>query len=262
MQSSLPKRKISDAENRLRLLFCVDALAMVTREQLWPFVAGLELMEYMPMCLYVDELCKDGSLLLGTNALKDVLCLTEKGRSTLRLFLSRLPVSDRERIRKAAPAYAASLQERRIIRAVHELAPGGGSRTACTVTEGDFPTLFLRVDGRGLAGAAIKRFRSCAPQILTLLYTLPLMDEKTEPILAADLSAALEQATPNQPAICAYGKHEFSGVVQLRKGNSSMWIALLTPTESEARQWSNAALHQSSELFERIEALLLGKDGV
>ena len=43
-----PKRKISDTENKLRVLCCLDALGMATQDQLWPFVAQLELMEYLP----------------------------------------------------------------------------------------------------------------------------------------------------------------------------------------------------------------------
>ena len=54
MPEGFAKRHISDAENRLRLLLCIDALGLCTREELWPFVAKLELMEYMPMCLYLD----------------------------------------------------------------------------------------------------------------------------------------------------------------------------------------------------------------
>ena len=53
-----PKRRVSDAENKLRLLLCLRALGMATSDQLWPFVAELELMEYLPYCLLLDELKK------------------------------------------------------------------------------------------------------------------------------------------------------------------------------------------------------------
>ena len=68
MPEGFAKRHISDAENRLRLLLCIDALGLCTREELWPFVAKLELMEYMPMCLYLDDLLRDGSLMEGQYA--------------------------------------------------------------------------------------------------------------------------------------------------------------------------------------------------
>lgn len=75
-----PKRRVSDAENKLRLLLCLRALGMATSDQLWPFVAELELMEYLPYCLLLDELKKDGEVAQGRCALEGVLYLTPKGR--------------------------------------------------------------------------------------------------------------------------------------------------------------------------------------
>ena len=60
-----PKRRVSDAENKLRLLLCLRALGMATSDQLWPFVAELELMEYLPYCLLLDELNRSGRLRPG-----------------------------------------------------------------------------------------------------------------------------------------------------------------------------------------------------
>ena len=67
-----PKRKISDAENKLRVLLCLDALGLAALDELWPFVARLELMEYMHFCLLVDELAKDGAIAQGSHALSGV----------------------------------------------------------------------------------------------------------------------------------------------------------------------------------------------
>ena len=50
-----PKRRVSDVENKLRVLFCLKALGLVTQEQLWPIVARMELMDYLPFCLLLDE---------------------------------------------------------------------------------------------------------------------------------------------------------------------------------------------------------------
>ena len=146
MPEGFAKRHISDAENRLRLLLCIDALGLCTREELWPFVAKLELMEYMPMCLYLDELLRDGSLMEGQHAVQGVLFLTGGGREALELFERRMPRSDRDRILLAAPRYAAQLSEKRQIRTAYELADKGRYRLSCSVTEGEQPTLFLRLD--------------------------------------------------------------------------------------------------------------------
>ena len=99
-----PKRRVSDAENKLRLLLCLRALGMATSDQLWPFVAGLELMEYLPYCLLLDELKKDGEVAQGRFALEGVLYLTPRGEKTLSLLRDKLTHTDCERIRAAATA--------------------------------------------------------------------------------------------------------------------------------------------------------------
>lgn len=108
-----PKRRVSDAENKLRLLLCLRMLGMASSEQLWPFVAQLELMEYLPYCLLLDELKKAGVVAQGRYALEGMLYLTPEGEKTLALLGDKLIPTDCERIRQAAPAYAARLSERR-----------------------------------------------------------------------------------------------------------------------------------------------------
>lgn len=264
MPLTFSKRRISDAENRLRLLFCVNALGLITREQLWPFVARLDLMEYVPMCLFVDELVRDGSLTAGVHAAEGVLYLTDKGQSTMRMFLSRLPRNDRERISAAAPAYAAALQEKRLARAVHELAPEGWYQAACTVTEGDLPTLFLRVTTRQnqLIARIMKHFSSRAPQLLTLLFTLPPAAQPLPlaPAVVSELDEALNGAALDAPFICAFGRHEQSGVICLENADTRLRLALLLPSREAADAWLSAALAQPQPLLERLLAILTGKD--
>ena len=140
-----PKRRVSDAENKLRLLLCLRALGMATSDQLWPFVAELELMEYLPYCLLLDELKKDGEVAQGRCALEGVLYLTPKGEKTLSLLRDKLTHTDCRRIREAAPAYAAGLNERRQAAAAYRRAEAGLCRAVGTVREGDVPALVLDV---------------------------------------------------------------------------------------------------------------------
>lgn len=118
-----PKRRVSDAENKLRLLLCLRTLGMATSDQLWPFVAELELMEYLPYCLLLDELKKDGEVAQGRCALEGVLYLTPRGEKTLSLLRDKLTHTDCRRIREAAPAYAAGLNERRQAAAAYPAGP-------------------------------------------------------------------------------------------------------------------------------------------
>lgn len=258
-----PKRKVSDAENKLRVLFCVKTLGMATLEQLWPFVAALELMEYVPLCVFVDELKKDGALGVGSHAIEGALYLTEEGTEMLRLFGDRLLTGDCERIQKTAPAYAARMSERRQVRAVHERSVNNAYRVACTVREGDVPTLFLRVitQSRAFAALAIKRFSRCAPRLLMQLYTLPVTNDVHAPSpfyeTVETLEAALSACEPERAVICAHGKHEHSAVVHLRGERADFIVALLLPDRMAALDWTRAALMAEDDLSKKITAAFL-----
>ena len=89
-----PKRRVSDVENKLRVLFCLKTLGLVTQEQLWPFVARMELMDYLPFCLLLDELKSDGAVAEGNGAVAGMLYLTPEGEKHLALFQHRLIHTD------------------------------------------------------------------------------------------------------------------------------------------------------------------------
>lgn len=256
-----PKRKVTDAENKLRVLMCLGELGMATAEQLWPFVARLELMEYLPFCVFVDELKKDGAIAVGSHALEGVMYLTEQGEHTLRLFGGRVLPADRKRILEAAPGYAASLSERRQARAAYERAPRDEYRVACTVREGDVPALFLRLATRNaaLAHRTAAGFRACAPRLLTLLYTLPFSPRQSGALpLAHTQDDALAMAADGTPALCAYGGPERAACVRLRGGEAEFTVLLLLPDEAAAQSWAKAALSRESELAAQITAVLAG----
>lgn len=52
-------------------------------EQLWPFVASLELMEYIPFCLYMAQMRESGEIAGGNAAMEGQLFVTVKGEKTL-----------------------------------------------------------------------------------------------------------------------------------------------------------------------------------
>lgn len=257
MPEGFAKRHISDAENRLRLLLCIDALGLCTREELWPFVAKLELMEYMPMCLYLDELLKDGSLMEGQYAVQGVLFLTGGGREALELFQRRMPRSDRDRILLAAPQYVAQLSEKRQIRTAYELADRGRYRLSCSVTEGEHPTLFLRIDtdSKRLCEAASRHFRQCAARLITRLYTLPPAAEAVQPRRTDNLEEALKTACPGEPSLCLFGGQEAAGAVCLHTGKTNLFLSLLLGREQDARQWL-ASVEHTEGLAEELTAML------
>lgn len=258
-----PKRRVSDAENKLRLLLCLRALGMATSEQLWPFVAGLELMEYLPFCLLLDELQKDGEVAEGRYALKGVLYLTPRGEKTLSLLRDKLTHTDCERIRAAAPTYAAGLNERRQASAAYRRAEPGRYRARGTVREGDVPALVLDVNtpDEALARAAVRGFRSCAPRLLTLMYTLPFEDGGRPLPVAGSQEEALRAAAEGRLALLAYGGREHAAAVSLREGENAYAVLLLLPTREAAQGWAEAACGSAEALARQVTELVTGKEG-
>ena len=259
----LPERRISDVENKLRVLLSVDALQMATRDQLWPFLAKLDMMEYMPMCVYVDELCRDGALIAGEHALEHVLYLSDTGREYLRLFGARMPAGDRARIAQSAPDYLRALAKQRQLSAVYELAPPGEYRALCTYREGDVPTLTMRVATREreVVRQAVECFAGAASALLTLLYTLDASAPATPCAQYPTLEAAMEAAKPNEPTLCADGKREHTAVAWLVGAQARYEVALLMPSQNAAERWAHAASedgYAGQALAQKITRALLG----
>ena len=237
-----PKRRVSDAENKLRLLLCLRALGMASSEQLWPFVAQLELMEYLPYCLLLDELKKAGVVALGRYALEGMLYLTPEGEKTLALLGDKLIPTDCERIRQAAP---------------------GAFHAVGTVREGDVPTLVLdvRTVDEALARAAVGGFRACAPRLLTLLYTLPFEEKGPDLPRRRGQEEALEEALAGHPGLLAYGGPERAAAVALREGGNAYGVLLLLPDRGAAQGWAAAAEADGEALARRVTELIREEAG-
>ena len=253
-----PKRRISDTENKLRVLLCLDAIGMATQEQLWPFVAQLELMDYVPFCMFVDELLHDGALAAGSHGLENVLYVTQAGKEHLALFEGKVVHADQERIRRFAPAYAAQLSARRQISAAYERTEGGWYRAACAVREDDVPMLLLRAatQDRRLADAAVNDFRRFAPQLLTLLYTVPCEASAQNIPAALEQEEALKEAASGRIALCAFGGRRHAAAVSLSDGENRYTLLLLLPDAAMAWGWAQAAQEAGERLARKITAVL------
>ncbi len=253
-----PKRKISDTENKLRVLYCLDKLGMATQEQLWPFVAQLELMEYIPFCMFVAELQSDGAIAAGTHAMEGSLYLTAAGRQQLALFSNKLVHADKERIAREAPAYARSLSDRRQVRAAYELSQSGEYRAMGTVCEGDVPSLFIRIRSRDerLIERFVRLFPSAAAQMMAQLYLLPLDKEPGEMPPVGTPEEALESAAPGQPALCAYGGREHAAVVCAQDEQARYTILLLLPSADMAWRWARFAQKAAAQVAGSLTGLI------
>ncbi len=258
------KRKITDVEYKLRLLASVDALHMAARDQLWPFMARLDLMDYVPMCLLTDELIRSGALARGKGALKDTLYVTDVGREYLRLFGSRMPSGDRERIAAAAPEYERAMSTKRQLGAVYELADNDMRRVRCTFQEGDVPTLLLRVETPHdkIARAAASHFEDVVPDLLRELYTLKTDADAPMPCVYDDMEEALQAVKRDAPVLCAHGKLEHSAVVWLSGDLARYIVALLLPTADAAARWAQAAKRSSDSIVKRLTSSFMMGEGL
>lgn len=224
-----PPRKVSETENMLRLLLCVDRLESVTPVQLWTFAAELELMDYVSMRLCLHKLLAAGELETGEGTLTDQLLLTDRGREALALFGERLPGDVRERVRVAAPAFRGRMASRRQVRAAYEIARPEDYRLNLTVEEGDLPTLRLRMatSNRTLASKALKRFSTHAAEATTYLYGLAEQANRrmeTEPFgTAAPPDAVTEQSVT-----------EYTARVLVTGKKAGFGIELLLPSRNAA----------------------------
>ena len=252
-----PKRKISDTENKLRVLCCLDALGMATQDQLWPFVAQLELMEYLPFCMFLDELKSGGAIAVGSHALEGRLYLTREGEEQLRLFARRVPHTDRERIRRAAPEYAAQLDARRLMRTAYERAPEGEYRASGSLNDGEVPTLFVRIfsGDDGLVRGMVNGFAQFVPHLFSRLYSLSFQPEEAA-VQALSQEEALNGAKPGAPALCAFGGREHAGVIRICSREACYTIMALFPDAAMAWGWARAADAMGQELAVQLTALL------
>ena len=250
-----PKRKVSDAENKLRLLCCLDRLGMATQEQLWPFVAQLELMEYMPMCMFVDELISDGALACGTYAMEGALFLTAAGRQQLDLFSGKLVHTDAQRIAEAAPAYVNQLSEQRQVRAAYELAQDGEYRAYGVICESDVPTLHLQVKSRSTEAIErfVRLFPAVAAQAMAKLCLLPLAQSNLPMPQVLTQEEAL--ASDVRPALCAFGGREHAAVVSFGDERMSYTLLMLLPDAPMAWAWAQSAQERGAQLAQEMGRL-------
>ncbi len=226
-----PPRKVSETENMLRLLLCVDVLGTVSASQLWTFVAEQEVMDYVSMRLCLHKLITAGELETGAGALKEQLFITQRGREALTLFGSRLPNDVTMRVHIAAPEFRARIMTSQQVRAAYETASPGDYRLNLAVQEGELPTIRLHMEtaSRSLATKAIHRFGQNAAAITTYLYNLAAQAQQAQ----ADTA---EQVLPAD-AVVEHSASEYMAMLVLPGKKASLTVELLLPTRNVAESF-------------------------
>jgi hypothetical protein len=225
-----PPRKVSETENMLRLMQCVDTLDSVTSTQLWTFVAELELMDYVSMRLCLHKLISAGEMETGRGALGEQLLVTDRGREALSLFGTRLPGDVRKRIREAAPEFRERVIRNQQVRAAYEMARPNDYRLNLSVYEGDLPTVRLRMEthNRSLAARTIHRFTPCASRMTTYLYGLA---EKALSLPDGEGETAI---APN--AVTEHSAAEYTARATVAGKKARFELELLLPSRAAAEK--------------------------
>lgn len=246
-----PFRRVSDTENKLRLLYCLEALGGSTQAQLWPFVEQLELMDYITMQLLLHELKASGDVQEGRAALAQHLFLDAKGRETLRLFAGRIMQSDKQAIQKEAPAYRERVLQHSQVQAIYERARRRDYHVLLSITEGEVSTLQLRMHtpDKRLAAGAIRAFPKRAADVLTYLYAME-VPEKDNLLLKCEQGEA--------PSIHRYSLHEFTVSARLPFTGGLFVLELLLPGKQQASYYQRmlSDMQLAAACGERLAELL------
>lgn len=251
MSPALPKRKISDTENRLVLLCCLEPIESATAMQLWQFVADLRLMEYIPMQLTLHELMDSGEVESGRFALKDRLFLSQSGRRALSLFGGRVPASVHAEIAAHAPAFALQMTARRHVEARYELAQKNDYHVLLSLREGEIPIISLRLHTNcsAFAETARERFASRTSRLLLFLYSL-------EP------SAEVQGGKKRHASITTHSLTEYTLAMDLPVAGLSageqadFQLSLLLPSKENAEQFSLALAQNADAITQSIFSTL------
>ena len=263
MDYGYEKRNISDLEYRLRLLMCINELGVVTREQLWPFVAKLEMMDYMPMCLHLEQLLESHSLAEGEGVLKGTLFITEIGAAQLMMFMGKVAASDQSRIRTEAPKYMAGLREARTARSGYESTPRGyGAKL--TLMEGDIPNLIclIQSEDKRFVETVVRRFRQNAPTITLRLISLcspgGSMADGVPLKQGSDMETILRSTVPGKPCIGWAGGAAYAGNVCLEEGDTVLRFSLQLGSRENALRWIYAMEDGGESFVSELKKMLVG----
>jgi len=251
MPATPPLRSVPDVENKLRLLYCIAALEQVSEEQLWPFVASLDLMDYLTMRLFLHDLLNSGVLAMGQHALRGMISLSTKGREVLDMFSNRIMYSDRQRITKAAASYRTELKKRRQVQAVYESAQADEYRVLLSLYDSEIPTLLIRMTtaDRAYAANSLRAFEKSLSPILLYLYHLAAEPEHT----------GRPDAPP--PEITTYSPREHTLITRMTTGSVRFEITLLLSDVESAMNLQRvlADPQLQKEAAERLFSLLCVK---
>lgn len=106
-----PPRRVPDDEQRLMVLYSLDALCPCTELQLLQFLFEQDLMNYFDMMFALGDLCARGQAVRVKKRVGFLYNVTDAGREALQLFGNRVPGSLKSLLNETAYSWKQKFQE-------------------------------------------------------------------------------------------------------------------------------------------------------
>ena len=249
-------RRNAVAERKLCLLFLTDRLSCATREQLWELAARLNLMEYIPCCMALQDLLDIGAI-WAPNGLNGLLALTAEGYALLAMLMRQIPHSERSRLESAAATFRQELNERQSCSIYHEPPVNGLFSVRCQVSDEEekLLVLWVRSPQAAVTSRVARNWRSRVVPLLHELYRLRTPGKETVPVLSAQEALAFADENPGKPC-CALEDGSYSGVLRQIGLQGEMTLCLWECDRQAACTFASAAAREGSGLADKLLGLL------
>ena len=139
----LPKRQRPETECRLIVLLLLSELPEAADTFLLRCCSDGELLTYFELMPALSSLTREGQIVRRMDGTSWRYRLTEAGRETLTLFLSRIPESDRQTVQKLLPVWREALRLKREFTASMRQTGGGEYEVVLSVVDNGSPLLTL-----------------------------------------------------------------------------------------------------------------------
>ena len=101
----MERKHIPESENKLTILYALRGLGPCTAMQLLQFLVEQDLMNYFTLQLSLSDLEEQGQLQPVPHPIGDLMTLTPDGQYAISVFAQRIPVSRRQLMDAAFPAW-------------------------------------------------------------------------------------------------------------------------------------------------------------
>ncbi len=169
-----PPRRAPDDEQRLIVLYSLQALSPCTELQLLQFLFEHDLMNYFDMMFALGDLCARGQAVRSKKRAGNLYEVTDAGREALSLFGSRVPRSVKDLLEETGGIWKQKFQEE--AQYLHEIRQKSRGEYELTLSvieqEMDMMRLTLSLPNREMAGQLAAKWPKKAGEIYETIIRL------------------------------------------------------------------------------------------